>query len=254
MPAEFDGVEEKLERADESIQNLHSEISRFFQECKYPVLPKLNDEKILEAVRYHKTLPIPPRFSVLAGEIVHHLRSCLDHIIWGMSDDASRLSRESKYIEFPILSTRPTPKDKFTRYDRKIQGVKNVDALSLIDKLQPYQRIDPINSPLAIIQKMDVTDKHKELVIINGTGMTEGFAGADSSMLAREFLRHLHAAEGPQQLSPELKRQLDQHTKTTPQISFAEFGGWTIQPVVPGLIQLMNHVVRIVAGFEMLIP
>src|SRR5438552_2785214 len=109
MPAEFDGIEEKLERAHENIQNLKSEISRFFQECDYPVLPKLNDEKILEAIQYHKTLVIPPRFSVLAGEVVHHLRSCLDHIVWGMSDDASRFSRNSRYIEFPILSTRPTP-------------------------------------------------------------------------------------------------------------------------------------------------
>src|SRR6266481_2405373 len=121
----FEGIDEKLKRADENIQNLKVEVSWFFKKCKYPKIPKLDDEKLAEALNYHHALKIPPRFSVLAGEIVHHLRSCLDHVVWELSDDAYRNSPNFRFIEFPLLEKRPSLKDKFTRYERKIKGVQN---------------------------------------------------------------------------------------------------------------------------------
>jgi len=136
MQEAFHGIEEKLERANENIVNLQSEVSGFFQECAYPVIPKLSDEKILEALSYHRTMVIPLRFSVLAGEVVHHLRSCLDHVVWELSSDSYRSSPNFRYIEFPILDKRPAPKDEFTRYARKIKGVQDPDALKLIAELQ----------------------------------------------------------------------------------------------------------------------
>jgi hypothetical protein len=75
----FDGIHEKLKRADENIVNLQAEVSRFFQECEYPVMPKVQDKEHTKALAYYKSMKIPLRFSVLSGEIVHHLRSCLDH-------------------------------------------------------------------------------------------------------------------------------------------------------------------------------
>jgi hypothetical protein len=73
---------EKLDRAKENIFNLDAEITVSFEKCVYPVL-QVNDPKLLlEAIEYHKNLIIPPRFSVLAGEAVHHLRSCFDHVAW----------------------------------------------------------------------------------------------------------------------------------------------------------------------------
>jgi len=219
MTHEFAGIAEKLKRADENILNLQSEVVLFFKQCDYPVIPKLNDENILEALGYHRTLKIPLRFSVLAGEIVHHLRSCLDHIIWELSDDTYRTSPNFKYIEFPILEVRPAPKDEFTRYERKIKGVGNPDALTLIAQLQPYNRVNPILDPLLVIHNMDIADKHRELVIISTTGLIEGL----NAHLAREFVRHLKGTVKP--LTPELKRQFDQHGKITAQISFRDFGG-----------------------------
>jgi hypothetical protein len=245
MPADFSGIIEKLKRADENILNLQSEVARFFQECKYPVIPKLNDENILEALSYHRTLPIPLRFSVLAGEIIHHLRSCLDHIVWELSDETYRTSPNFRYIEFPILEVRPAPKDKFTRYERKIKGVRNADALKLIAELQPYHRINPIIDPLLVIHNMNIADKHRELVIISTTGLIEGL----NHRLAREFMRHISgAATTP--LTPELKREFDQHGKITPQVSFRDFGGGVIHPIVPRLTQLTSHVRSIIAQFD----
>jgi len=73
---DFAGIAEKLKRSEENIYNLNSEIERFFEESDYPVLPENDRKTLLKAIEYHKNLVIPPRFSVLAGETIHHLRSC----------------------------------------------------------------------------------------------------------------------------------------------------------------------------------
>jgi hypothetical protein len=86
----FHGITEKLRRADENIVSLHGEILKFFGESKYPTIPHPDAEEWQEAVDYHKELRIPKRFGVLSGEIVHHLRSCLDHIVWHFSSPQSK--------------------------------------------------------------------------------------------------------------------------------------------------------------------
>ena len=120
----FAGIAEKLKRADQNIVNLHSEITAFFQASKYPVIPNAEDKEWQEALNYHKNLPIPKRFSVLAGEIVHHLRSSLDHIVWIFSSDTARQLHENA-LEFPIFRN-PMTKDDLRRYERKIQGITNL--------------------------------------------------------------------------------------------------------------------------------
>src|ERR1700691_3819144 len=86
----FAGIAEKLKRANQNIINLNAEAVGFFEKSKYPVIPDTNSEHWQDAVDYHKQLPIPKRFSVLTGEVVHHLRSCLDHIVWIFSHATAR--------------------------------------------------------------------------------------------------------------------------------------------------------------------
>ncbi len=238
----FAGIEEKLIRADENIRNLDSEVARFFEKCKYPVLPKLEDKRHSEAVEYFKKLLIPIRFSVLSGEIVHHLRSCLDHIIWELSDDPTRNFKDGRYLEFPILDTRPTPENKFTRYDRKIQGVQHSGALKLIEKLQPYNSVTPHTELLWVIHDMDRTDKHRELVIVQSTGFMQG--SWDLVMKVRG-----HLTRGTVMPEP-LMREFDKHGEITPQVSFKEFSGWIFEPIVPVLAQLLGCVRSVVFEFE----
>lgn len=132
----FDGVEEKLKRTDENIVNLHNEITAFFDGCKYPVVPNPDSKDWQEAVNYHRALKIPKRFSVLSGEVVHHLRSCLDHIVWHFSSAEARRDHASA-LEFPIYAE-PLTKDSARGYERKIQGITSVRVRELISQLQPY--------------------------------------------------------------------------------------------------------------------
>jgi hypothetical protein len=167
-PAEhpFAGIHEKLKRADENIVNLKTEIGAFLNEGMYPVIPHPDSTTWQEAVNYHRSKPIPKRFSVLAGEIVHHLRSSLDHIIWHFSDVKSANVQTS--IEFPVFETEPIEKDKIRNYERKIKGIRSPAVLKLIKDLQPYNAgADAADESLLIVHNMDRFDKHRELVIVH---------------------------------------------------------------------------------------
>ena len=96
----FDGMAAKLKRAEENIDNLYIEMERFFNERDYPAFPKNDPELLAKATKYHENLIIPPRFSVLVGEIVHHLRSSFDHVVWHFSVGPVK---DPKRVEFPVF-------------------------------------------------------------------------------------------------------------------------------------------------------
>jgi hypothetical protein len=242
MANAFDGIQEKLKRANENIRNLDSEISRFFQECKYPVLPDPKDKLFLEAIKYHGQLTIPLRFSVLAGEIVHHLRSCLDHLVWQFSASEAR---KSTAIEFPIFDHEPINEKQIARYEGKIKGITNPAVRDLITRLQPYNSPDYIDSPLSIIHHMDIFYKHRELVLHYTTG----------SLLMPASMRPIvesYKREHPDVSSAELTSKFKSYGTLVPQIAFKNFGRRDIEPVSQALLDLYNSTVVVVAYFESL--
>ncbi len=238
---DFTGIRDKLKRANENILNLESEIARFFQEGKYPVLPEHDNKLLLEAIQYHKNRIIPLRFSVLAGEIVHHLRSCLDHVAWIFSD-INRV-KNTRQIEFPIFEKRPIDKDAVSLYERKVKGIANAKVLNLIESLQPYNSSDPLSSPLAIIQSFDIIDKHRELVLCVPTGAREIPKGIDSIFEA-------YQRQHPDLTPADIAHKFKGHGQLVPQVSFTDFGRREIQPIVPGLMELNNEIVKIMKQFD----
>jgi hypothetical protein len=180
----LDGIREKLKRADQNIRNLESEIAPFlarFPTFDYPVMvpgldPVFTDEQReawkkfgLEFREKERTEIIPLRFSVLAGEIIHHLRSCFDHLAWQLSDESCRQAGNNRFtIEFPIFDVDPTTDpDKARRYRGKVKCIINrPSALARIERLQPYKSSDPHNVPLWRLHNMDRTDKHRELTLV----------------------------------------------------------------------------------------
>lgn len=237
---EFRGIAEKLVRAEENIRNLDSEIEGFFSKSDYPVIPQDNRETALKAIEYHKNLVIPPRAAVLAGEIVHHLRSCFDHIVWHFSvNEVSNIRR----IEFPVFDKEPVNHESRSLYKRKIEGIADTNVLALIERLQPYNAADPLDDPLWVIHDFDIIDKHRELVICHGVGTTlippnmkpvvEAYQGAHPELNAAQVARHFES-----------------YGITQPNIAFRNFGRREIKPVTVGLIELFNYTVSMVEGFR----
>lgn len=238
----FAGIAEKLKRTDQNIRNLQAEIGIFFQTSKYPVMPEVKDDRIFDALKYHRDRRVPLRFAVLSGEIVHHLRSCLDHILWEFSNEISR-KKFVHQIGFPVFKNEPVDEKEVLRYEGKIQGVTNADARTLIGNLQPYKTTDAIDCPLLILHQMDVFDKHRELILVAANAQVN-IPGS----LYREIVR-----DKPQnyEITPkDLAGKLKGNHYDIPQISFRNFGRRKIQPVIPGLTQLYSYVFKVVDGFS----
>src|ERR1700730_13558450 len=144
---------EKLKRANENIVNLNAELVRFLSKGPGPVGDDENHERFFDLVD-HSAREIDPRFSVLAGEILHHLRTALDHVVWHLTPEP-----RSNSIEFPVFSKRPTNNDEIASFKSKIKGI-SAAARTVIECEQPYHRPDPLEHSLWIIHDMDRIDKH----------------------------------------------------------------------------------------------
>jgi hypothetical protein len=235
-------VSEKLKRTHENIGNLKSEISGFFQSSAYPEIPQEDADALLEAIAYHKQLPIPVRFAVLSGEIIHHLRSILDHIVWQFSSPEYR-AKHPTLIQFPIRKARPVDKDSIASYERKIEGIATIELRNLIEQLQPYNAPDPLDDPLLILHSMDIVDKHREIVLCLSAG------GMDFPSNMRDVIESYQPAN-PQLNSAQVAFKFKRHGKLLPQVAFKDFGRREIEPVVPGLTELLNEVVLVVKAFS----
>jgi len=170
MAHALDGARERLKRADENVKNLALEINPFISSL--PIIPFTGDPpKFAEADRQKWGMltsartNIPLRWSVLAGEIVHHMRAAFDHVAWQLSSPSYRSSNTTQ-IEFPIYSFDPsTDKDKLRRYQGKVEGISKPSALARIESLQPYKAGNRFAHPLWLIHDLDRIDKHRELVL-----------------------------------------------------------------------------------------
>lgn len=241
MTTVLEGINEKTKRANESIRNLDGEINVFFDKCLYPIIPHEDGEMRKEVIDYHLNRPIPLRFNVLCGEIVHHLRSCLDHIAWGLSSQAKRRS-DPTGIGFPIFDKEPVGKNELTRYDRKVEGLPG-GIKAVVKRLQPYQRTDPLDDPLSIIHKMDKLDKHRELVIV-----FPGIFVKPGPVTLRAFMDYFQAKT--EATLSNFKSAMKVDGQPLPQVSFREFGKREYYPVIPGLQELSDSVVIVVSEFE----
>ena len=162
---------------------------------------------------------------------------------------ATRKERENPgRIEFPIYKSKPIDKGEIAKYKQKVDGISDTGK-RLIEQIQPYQRdpnfmlTAPDCDPLWIIHQMDATDKHRELVL-NAATFDIPADGMESLwlMLYRE-------ADFPQDFIVSLGRAFNPGSKITTQISFREFGGRKLQPVVPSLLKLTRQVRRVLTLF-----
>jgi len=239
---DFTGIEAKLKRAEDNVFDLDEEITRFFEEGDHPILPQTDSKLFLEAIQYQRNRAIPPRFSVLAGEIVHHLRSCFDHIAWHFSIGATD---KDKGIDFPVFLKEPVNADDGARFKRKVKRIQDPQALGLIKRLQPYNASDPFDDPLWIIHDFDIVDKHRQLVLSIPTGTV--FFPVDMEPIIEAYKR------AHPELDPvEVAHQFQDYGTLRPYISFRDFGRREFQPVIPGLVELYNYSLNVANEFKVL--
>jgi hypothetical protein len=234
MTDALEGINEILKRANQNIVNLDSEIASFVKNNKYPIVGNKNLQVLREQAEHYGRLIIPIRFSILAGEVIHHFRSCLDHIAWQLAMPIARRDHPTQ-IEFPVCAE----ESKAASSKRKIEMIASPDARNLIRSLQPYLRPDPLNCPIWVIHDLDRIFKHRELPLT----LTVFDLGGPAMNAAAAFYAH-------NPIPPAVVRQLQEHIKITPKVALGNFVKGQPAEVIQGLKALECETIRIIGLFE----
>jgi hypothetical protein len=182
-------VRVKVERAKQHLEQLAAEILAVEYTHILPPDPKTgvppNPIVLLHPNRYRKV----PTFSVdvltLAGDIIHNLRSALDHLAQQLvavglvinPPPVPLTRREFKRLGFPIAETR---KEYKSLKRSKVKGMLP-KAVKAIDALKPYKRGNPA---LWRIHELDIIDKHRALLLVGPHSLfTAKWLGTGAYML-----------------------------------------------------------------------
>jgi hypothetical protein len=148
----------KVERANQQISNLETEISAFLKREPYEVVAQEDAQSRLTLYRAYIRERPKLIWGAIAGEILHDLRSSLD-ILWrGAWYPEGGGSGDTK-IEFPIFDTA----DKLERrypHDRFVKGTRK-RAVDLVNAAKPYKGG---NDLLWMLHVANAADKHRLLI------------------------------------------------------------------------------------------
>jgi len=158
MPHLLDSCYAKIQRAEENINNLNLEISTFLgREPKpYHIVRQFQNDGLQYAFIAKGSPVVPVRIAVLAGEIFHHLRSSLDHLLCALVLKNSKIVSSSH--QFPICTT-AVGFDKACQ-NGSIKGI-TASAKNIISSVQPYKTPDPEDTILQVVRHFNNLDKHR---------------------------------------------------------------------------------------------
>ncbi len=165
---QFAGIRLKLSRAWNQINGLKPDVEAFLENDPAPYVPRVNfnGQTHVLTVSVHIQKAPDPMWGVRIGEIIHNLRSALDHLIW----------------ELVILNTRQPPpignKNQFPIFEYEVgfsdRGIKQFlrgvspAAIALIKSEQPFPGDkggtgEGAKSPLWHLKELSDVDKHRTL-------------------------------------------------------------------------------------------
>jgi hypothetical protein len=110
--------------------------------------------------------------AVITGGVIHQLRSCLEHLAWGLVVTNGQPPKEGA-TGFPVFTEDwHTKKESRYKWKRLTRGIAP-PAVNLIDRMQPYHEEQPEDHVLWALNEMWNRDKHRALdVAVVATGGT----------------------------------------------------------------------------------
>jgi hypothetical protein len=189
---------DRIDRADEQIKVLEEMIGDYFKadSCRYggEYNADTNEMLLTKDIVWPK-----PRVSTVTGEIVHDLRSALDHLAWQCVEYVNP-GEATKETAWPILAPGPTPNKKGVRKPPKIAGGVSRTVTALVERTQPYMTVPeaPHLAPLRVLHRMWIRDKHCKIALhgVLAHGSTRGDRPTPSFAWTSELIAvHEHHAE-----------------------------------------------------------
>lgn len=162
FPEPLRDIAAKLHRADESAEYLNGLVNEFIRqnEGNNRITKDFDANGTRYSFKVSSEIPIDHRIPIIAGEIIHHLRSIFDHLIVALVKQNRCIPHARN--QFPVAKTRK----KFEQAvnDGYVNGV-SPSALKRVEAHQPFQQSVPENTVLSILHYLDVIDKHRLLLM-----------------------------------------------------------------------------------------
>lgn len=164
MDDPFFGIQAKLDRSEEHFDVLDDHIGTYLRKQPY----SFAGEEHTEGDYYHWStwmdvgeLPPDEIWGPIIGDVVHNLRSALDHLAWQLATEQARADTPRR-IEFPIFLDDPANDPDIRRALTKILNCLRPESHAVIDAAQPY-KTGNTHHPLWLLQALWNTDKHRTL-------------------------------------------------------------------------------------------
>ena len=171
MAHPLDGPRLKLARAREHLDALDREVRAFSDSKPYELISESDAETGDYVYRLHLKWPEakpPDHLSLIAGDIVHNLRTALDYVVWQLAE----LGQGANFtLQFPLVEN--PDQEKYRDTETSVLAPLLARHRTMIKALQPYHvhsaieataPIPSANQALLLVGRLDNWDKHRLLL------------------------------------------------------------------------------------------
>jgi hypothetical protein len=134
----FTGAHGKLTRARKHIEELRAAIAAFFATQPYEIMQEEDTSTgdLIYRLRIHHE--VPDDWSLIVGDILHNMRSSLDHLAWRLVELNNKIP--GRHTQFVISADQAA----FQRAAQtNLRGVSQT-AMTFIENLHPYRGGDDL--------------------------------------------------------------------------------------------------------------
>lgn len=158
----FAGIRLKLSRAADQIKAFNTDVKIWGDDKPYRPDYKFDRSTDVITIFVDVVAAPKPEWGVIIGEIIHDLRSALDHVVWELVIlTTGRPPGLPSKNQFPIFKSKEGFRDRGV--NPQLACVKQ-EAVDLIASEQPYDKgYGVINDPLWHLAELSNADKHRTL-------------------------------------------------------------------------------------------
>jgi hypothetical protein len=160
----LDGINEKTLRAKTHFQALQVAAKAYVESNPCTLRLQPDPESGSHFMIAERLTPPPMLLSVIVGDLVHNLRSALDHMMWNLVE-VTATHPPNVRTQFPIFDHPDKFAEQVTvpRERGKASYALGVDDLTLadIEGLQPYNRPENTAHAFSILGALSNIDKHQ---------------------------------------------------------------------------------------------
>lgn len=166
MSHPLDEAYAKLARARTHLEELNVKVRSFVDAHPYGLIFDQQSEPgviVVRAEAFVEDERVPLHVGVIAGDVLHNLRSALEYLAWQLAEISAGADKDT---HFPVCDTRAKWADFGRRYTRRMRP----EHAAFIERMQPYHRGHGVL--LSAISTLNNTDKHS---LINTTSWGTSF-------------------------------------------------------------------------------